>query len=176
MMRDDGPVVVVVMGVSGVGKTTVGRTLAAETGWPFYDADDFHAPAMVAKMRRGEPLNDGDRQPWLARLGTFIAETLAAGDSAVLACSALRAAYRDALRRGDDRVRFVYLQAAPEVVRRRLLARRGHYMNPTLLESQYAALEEPADAFVVDARQTPEAIAAAVLSTLPARPPTEGGA
>lgn len=152
------------MGVSGVGKTTVGELLAARQGWPFYDADDFHPPANVEKMRGGLPLNDGDRQPWLEALNAFIQQEAQAGHSLVLACSALKDAYRVTLCRGAADVRFVYLSAAPGVVRARIEARTGHFMNPGLLESQYATLEAPDEAIVVDAAQPPEAIVDDVLA------------
>jgi gluconokinase len=155
-------VIVVVMGVTGSGKTTVGRLLAAALGAEFIDADDHHPPANVAKMRAGTPLTDADREPWLERLNALLRERTARGASVVLACSALKAAYRDALLRELPDARLVYLRGSRELIGARLAARRGHYMNPALLDSQFAALEEPADAIVADAAGTPEAIAAAV--------------
>ena len=143
------PTVVVVMGVAGAGKTTVGRALADAAGWRFHDADDFHAPESIAHMRAGLPLDDARRAPWLAELRTLIATTLRAGESAVLACSALRHAYRDALvPRGDDvatggMVRFVHLRVSPGVLATRLGTRTGHFAPPALLASQLATLEEP---------------------------------
>lgn len=149
--------VLVVMGVAGAGKTTVGHALAARLDVPFHDADDHHDAASVARMRAGHPLTDADRAPWLARLNALIARTLARGDSAVLACSALRRRYRDALvPEGVPRgaVRFVYLRVPRRALEERLTARTDHYMPPTLLDSQLATLEEPAageDALVVEA-------------------------
>ena len=138
--------VVVVMGVAGSGKTTVGSALAVARGWRFVDADDVHAPASVAKMARGEALTDADRAPWLARLRALIVDALAQNTPLVLACSALKAAYREALVDGDGaRTRVVHLAATPALLRHRLEARPGHYMKATMLEGQLATLEAPAD-------------------------------
>ena len=140
------PTVVVVMGVAGAGKTTVGRALADSLGWRFMDADDFHAPESVVRMRAGLPLDDAMRAPWLAELRAVIARTLEGGESAVLACSALRHSYRDALvppAAPADAVRFVHLRASPATLAARLGARAGHFAPPALLESQLATLEEP---------------------------------
>ena len=143
--------IVVLMGVSGSGKTVVGQALAAELGWPFFDGDDFHPPANVAKMAAGTPLDDADRWPWLDRLASEMAAVNAKGGNAVLACSALRQAYRDRLCRAGA-VRFVHLEGDSETIAARLAARSHRYMPPTLLESQFATLEAPADAIVVDVR------------------------
>jgi len=140
-----------VMGVSGCGKTTIGRALADAMAWPFLDADDFHPEANVAKMRAGTPLTDDDRWPWLDRLAAEMAAVNARGASAVLGCSALRQAYRDRLARAGG-VRIVYLKGDRATIEPRLAARAGHYMPPSLLTSQFAALEEPADVIVVDIR------------------------
>jgi gluconokinase len=145
--------VVVLMGVCGCGKTTVGRALAAAMGWPFLDADDFHPEANVAKMRAGIALTDDDRWPWLDRLAAEMSAINARGAHAVLACSALRQAYRDRLARGGD-VRFVHLKGDRATLVARLTARPGHYMPASLLDSQLATLEEPADAPVVDIRRS----------------------
>ena len=146
--------IVVVMGVSGSGKTVVGQALAAALGWPFIEGDDYHPPANVAKMAAGTPLNDADRGPWLDRLAAEMAAILDRGGHAVLACSALRQSYRDRLARaartpGD--VRFVHLKSDYATIAARLAARRHRYMPASLLASQFATLEEPADAMVVDA-------------------------
>ena len=133
-------VVVVVMGVTGVGKTTIGRLVAEDYGWAFLDADDFHPPANVAKMRSGVPLTDADREPWLTALRAEIDARLARSESAVLACSALKQSYRDRLH-ANDAVCFVYLRGDAALIHARLLARSGHYMDPGLLASQFAALE-----------------------------------
>ena len=157
------PVVIVVMGVTGAGKTTIGSLLAAELGWPFHDADDFHSPENVEWMRGGRPLSDAQREPWLAALVAKIRETLEAGDSAVLACSALRDDYRDRLRHAADgltgQVRFVFLKIPLEEARRRLKNRVGHFMPPTLVDSQFQTLEEPLTGLVVDGMQTPAQLA-----------------
>lgn len=157
--------IVVVMGVAGSGKTTVGALLAERLGCGFSDADSFHPAANVEKMRAGIALVDEDRWPWLVALRAGIDGWIAAGESHVVACSALRRAYRDILSPRDDVV-FVYLKGSPAVIARRLSARRGHYMNPALLGSQFATLEEPTDALIVDADGTPAAIVDEVLSRL----------
>ena len=138
-----GPTVIVVMGVAGSGKTTV---------WRFVDADDHHAAASIAKMARGEPLDEAERWPWLDRLRAIIDGALAREDGLVLACSALKASYRARLAGGDvgGRVRFVYLAGTPELLRARLAQRPGHFMKPGMLDSQLATLEVPADAVTVD--------------------------
>jgi gluconokinase len=145
-------VILVVMGVCGCGKSTIGEALAASLGWPFYDADEFHPPANVAKMAAGQPLDDNDRWPWLDRIADELRQVLARGGHAVLACSALKEAYRERLRRAGD-VRFVYLRGDEPTIAARLAARTHKYMPPSLLPSQLATLEEPADAFVVDIRE-----------------------
>lgn len=138
--------VVVLMGVSGSGKTTVGRALAQRLGCPFYDADDFHPSANVAKMAAGTPLNDDDRRPWLARLQQLLAAHLAAGETAVLACSALKQSYREQLRAGNAALRFIYLHGDMNTIRRRLQARENHYMAAEMLPGQFDTLEEPSPA------------------------------
>ena len=153
--------IVLLMGVSGAGKTTVGTVLAAQLGWEFADADDYHPAANVEKMRHGIPLTDADREPWLESLRSLIVAWIAAGKSGVLACSALKQAYRDRLMVGAS-VRVVYLKADRELLRERLLLRRGHYMKEGMLESQIATLEEPADAIVLDARSSVEEIVRAI--------------
>ena len=157
--------VVVLMGVCGCGKTTVGRALAADLGWPFLDADDFHPEANVAKMRAGIALTDDNRWPWLDRLAAEMATINARGAHAVLACSALRQAYRDRLARGGD-VRFVHLKGDRATLAPRIKARTGHYMPESLLDSQLGTLEEPADALVVDVRLTIAEQVAAIRSQL----------
>ncbi|MGT2462629.1 gluconokinase [Sinomonas atrocyanea] len=137
-----GPGLWVVMGVSGAGKTTAGQALAAHLGVPFGDADDLHPAANVAKMQSGVALDDADRAPWLAAVGTWLAERR---DGAVMSCSALRRAYRDTLREYAWPVRFLHLAGSAEVVRARVEAREGHYMPASLVESQYAALEPLGD-------------------------------
>lgn len=161
--------IVVVMGVTGAGKTTVGRLLATSLGAEFVDADDHHPPENVAKMRAGTPLTDTDRQPWLERLNALLRERAARGASVALACSALKAAYRATLLAGLPAARVVFLRGSREVIAARLAARRGHYMNPALLESQFAALEAPQEAIVVDVGDPPAAIVAAIGRALEGR-------
>lgn len=154
------------MGVTGCGKTTVGALLAEECGWAFYDADDFHPAANVAKMKSGAPLDDADRWPWLARLNALLRDSERAGQSLVLACSALKQVYRDRLTRGCAAARFVLLDAEPELIRARLAARRGHYMNPLLLDSQFAILERPPDALRLGAAGSPAELARSIRERL----------
>jgi len=141
--------VILLMGVTGSGKTTVGRALAESLRWQFIDADDFHPPSNVAKMRAGIPLDDADRSPWLAALRTHIVGWLSSEANVVLACSALKQAYRDEVVVSPD-VRLVYLRGSSQLITARLRERHGHYMDPNLLSSQFATLEEPRDALVVD--------------------------
>jgi carbohydrate kinase (thermoresistant glucokinase family) len=142
-------VILVVMGVSGCGKTEVGRALGEALGWPFLDGDDFHPPANVEKMRSGTPLTDDDRWPWLDRLVAEMRAAVARDGHAILGCSALKQAYRDRLAQAGD-VRFVHLAGDRAVIAERLARRTHRYMPATLLDSQYATLEPPADALVVD--------------------------
>ena len=147
--------VIIIMGVAGSGKTTVGQALARRLQIPFYDGDDFHPPPNVDKMRRGQPLTDDDRWPWLDHLHTLIADHLARGEPAVLACSALKRTYRQRLRGACTDVYLVYLRGDLALMQRRLAVRQGHYMPAALLPSQFATLEEPtaAEAVIVDADQ-----------------------
>jgi gluconokinase len=135
-------VIVILFGVSGAGKTTVGELLAQELGWRFVEADDFHPSANIEKMRSGRPLSDEDRWPWLERLREEIQRLIAAGENAVLACSALKRVYRDRLRVSDE-VQFVLLRGDYPLIENQLRSRRGHFMDPALLQSQFDALEEP---------------------------------
>jgi gluconokinase len=158
--------VLIVMGPTGCGKTTVGRLLAARLAGPFIDADDFHPPANVAKMRRGMALDDQDRRPWLEALRAEIDKWLAAGETGVLACSALKQSYRDLLGVDQNTVRTVYLAGSFALLRQRLAARRGHYMHPDLLRSQLDTLEPPSGGIVVAIDAAPEAIAAQIVNQL----------
>lgn len=134
--------VVIIWGVSGAGKTTVGKLLALQLGWKFIEADDYHSAANIDKMQRGVPLSDEDRQPWLEKLRNVIKESLDQNENAVLACSALKKKYRDELR-VTDQVKFVFLRGTREQIAKQLRHRRGHFFNSDLLASQFADLEEP---------------------------------
>jgi gluconokinase len=149
--------IVVLMGVAGSGKTLIGRRLAEAEGWPFFDADDFHTEENKEKMRRGEGLTDADRKPWLDALSAKIDGLRGAGRSAVFACSALKQSYRDRLQAGPD-VRFVHLTGSFEVIQQRLAAREGHYAGPSLLRSQFDALEAPSGVPAVDVGPSPEEV------------------
>ena len=153
--------IVVVMGVTGAGKTTVGNLLARQLGWESADADSFHSPANVEKIRRGIPLDDADRAPWLAALRQAIEGWVAAHKNVVLACSALKKSYRDELSVSDE-VKFVYLKGSYDLIYQRLRGRHGHFASAKILASQFADLEEPDDAFTVDIDQSPEQIVAAI--------------
>lgn len=150
--------IVIVFGVSGAGKTTIGKLLAYNLGWQFYEADDFHSRANIDKMRNGLPLTDEDRGPWLERLREQISRSLAAKENAVIACSALKRAYRERLRVGNH-VKFVFLRGDYTLVKKQLRQRSGHFMNPALLKSQFSDLEEPGsgeDALTIELGRTPE--------------------
>jgi gluconokinase len=152
---NDNNLMLVLMGVCGCGKNTIGELLRDEMQWPFYDGDDYHPPANVEKMRRGEPLNDEDRYPWLEILAQQATGWLEQGDS-LLASSALKQRYRDIIRAQRPQVRFVYLKGSYELISARLAARQHRYMPATLLDSQFEALEEPQDAWIIDIAGTPE--------------------
>lgn len=163
-----GPSTIVLMGVCGCGKTAVGRLLAARIGGSFEDADDFHTDAAREKMRSGTPLTDDDRWPWYSRLRARVLEKRAAGRPYVLACSALKRAYRDRLRDGDGRDQFVFihLDGSFELIRDRMSRRQGHYMPLSLLESQFAILERSDDIVPVSIEGTPAEIAETVAGML----------
>jgi gluconokinase len=158
--------IVILMGVSGVGKTTIGELLSGKLGWPLFDADEFHSPASIEKMRNGIALEDADRWPWLDRMNAMLRDHERRGENVLLACSALKQVYRDRLAKGTVELRWIYLKGRFELIRERLEARKGHYMKAGLLESQFAALEEPGDAMNIDIDGTPDAIAASILQRL----------
>ncbi len=150
--------IIVLMGVSGSGKTTVGSLLAARLGWKFYDADDFHTPANIAKMRSGVPLTEDDRVPWLAALHAKIDQQLADGQPGVFACSALTRFDRAQLLGKDPGIEVIYLHGDFDLIYRRMQARHGHFFPPEMLASQFRTLQEPDDVFAVSVDQPPEAI------------------
>jgi gluconokinase len=155
--------VIVLMGVSGSGKTTIGRALAKSLRWGFSDADDFHSAANVEKMKNGIPLTDEDREPWLRSIKAAIEQWNRDEPGHVLACSALKGRYREILGRDDPEVKFVYLQGSFDLISQRLKERKGHFFNPALLRSQFEALESPKDALVVDISKDPQEVVSAIL-------------
>lgn len=160
------PTILVLMGVAGSGKTTIGQKLATQLGWPFRDADAFHPPANIAKMATGIALNDDDRLPWLRSIRDYIDECVAAGQSAVVTCSALRESYRVILTVGRPEVRLVFLAGNFNVILGRLAHRKGHFMKADMLESQFATLETPQNALTIDVAQSPDAIVAEIRTSL----------
>lgn len=154
----------IVMGVSGCGKTTVGKLLAERLNWDFYDADDYHPPANIAKMASGIPLTDDDRAPWLAKLHDLISTCLRDNRPGVLACSALKERYRQILLANNDAARIVYLKGSFELIQARMVARAGHYMKPAMLKSQFDALEEPSNALVIDIAHPVGAIVSEIIA------------
>lgn len=163
----------IIMGVSGCGKTTIGRALAKTVNGCFVEGDDFHPATNVKKMRDGIPLQDTDRREWLIRLRDAIERRCARGRVCFVACSALKKAYRDFLRRAKVEVGFVFLTGSPGLIRQRLERRKGHYMPPKLLQSQIATLEPPRDAVVADITPPPEEITRLLLAKLGLTPQTE---
>jgi len=161
--------VVVVMGVSSSGKTTIAKRLAGTLGWQFQDGDDLHPPENVAKMKGGTSLTDEDRWPWLRRIAERIDEWRAAGQGGVVTCSALKRAYRDVILGGRPGTRLIYLKGSRELIKARMAARKGHFMPIELLDNQFTVLEEPAAderPIVIDVSATPEAIVAEIVAKL----------
>lgn len=156
----------IIMGVSGTGKSTIGRLLSDRTGWAFYDADDFHPQANIDKMNIGIPLNDSDRLPWLAELKQLIRNTLNSQHNAILACSALKSKYRQILSHNHSEVVFIYLRGDYDCIQTRIHQRTGHFMNPDLLQSQFDTLEEPQDAVIIDVSFSPEIIVEQILEQI----------
>lgn len=167
--------IVVVMGVTGTGKSTIAQALVKRTGWAFAEGDDYHSAANVAKMKAGVPLNDADREPWLAALHDVLLGWQTKGQSGVMTCSALKETYRVTLSEGMDAAtfRFVLLEVPKQVLIERLQHRPGHFMNPALLDSQLATLEVPADAIRVDANRAPELTVDAILNQLDVTVPAD---
>jgi gluconokinase len=153
--------VIILMGVTGAGKTTIGKLLAQQLDWQFLDGDEFHPLANVEKMRQGIPLTDADRQPWLNALRQVIAEAIASRTNLVLACSALKREYRERLLIGPE-IKLVYLKGSRELITARLQDRHGHFATASILAGQFADLEEPSDALVINISGSPEEIVSAI--------------
>jgi len=156
------PALILLMGVAGSGKTTIGRLLARDLGWPYHEADDFHSEANKSKMGRGIPLDDTDRAPWLAAIRTAMEASVAANKPAVFTCSALKQQYRHVLLEGLPQAALVFLTGDRELLLARLQARSEHYMKPAMLDSQLATLEPPAGALTLDISQPPESLVAEI--------------
>jgi gluconokinase len=167
------PKVIVLMGVSGSGKTTVGEKLAEELSWDFYDGDEFHPEANIEKMSHGIPLTDADRWPWLDRLNQLILECLAEGRPAVLACSALKQSYRERLLKNVTRTALVYLRGDFDLIYERMQQRQGHYMEAGMLQGQFDALEEPSSGLTLDIDTEPDKIVAEIIRGLGSRHPSK---
>lgn len=168
--RQTSPVVIVVMGVAGSGKTAIGEQLCQHLNFQFADADDFHSPTNIAKMKSGEPLTDADRAPWLARLSELIEHWINIERHTVLACSALKQSYRNILQQdktNPNAIQFVYLKGTYELFLNRLQSRAGHYMKADMLISQFETLEEPDTAIVIDASLTIDEVVAKIIAALP---------
>ncbi len=167
--------ILIVAGVSGSGKTTMGAMLAGRLGWPFADADDFHPAANIEKMRAGIPLTDEDRWPWLRAIAAWMDERIAAGESAVLGCSALKRSYRDVLLGGRPQARMIFLDVDPEELARRLAARHGHFFSEKLLGSQLAAVDPPQpDEHVISVAETDQPASTVELIIAALRPGRKG--
>jgi gluconokinase len=158
-------VIAITMGTTGAGKTTIGTMLATQLNWQFADADTFHPPANIEKMSRGTPLTDADRAPWLEAMRKAIIEWIAVGKNVVLACSALKRAYRDELRTSPE-VKIIYLNGTYALFAERIRHRHGHFAGEAILAGQFADLEEPTDAITIDAAQSPEQIVAEIRKRL----------
>lgn len=159
MLARQTQMIILLMGVAGSGKTTIGKLLAQQLRWSFRDADEFHLPSNIAKMGAGIPLDDADRAPWLAAIRKHIDQCVAGGVNAVFTCSALKEKYRAVLLCDASDVRLVHLAGSFNLINERMTARQGHFMKPEMLRSQFDALEMPADAIVVDVAKSPDAVA-----------------
>jgi gluconokinase len=160
--------IIVIMGVAGSGKSTLGQLLAAELRWKFLDGDSLHPPRNLEKMAHGIPLTDDDRAPWLTSIHAWISDSFQRAEDLVVACSALKQRYRDTLERGVA-ITWVYLKGSHELIRERLRHREHHFMKAQMLASQFADLEEPADAIVVEVAVEPSVAVRQIVSALPAR-------
>jgi gluconokinase len=160
------PLVVVLMGVSGSGKTTIGTMLARELGWEFHDGDELHPETNRRKMHAGIPLTDEDRRPWLVAIHDLIARCISDGARAIVACSALKQSYRDMIVVDPTTVRLVFLNAPRTLIAERLRKRTGHFFDPALLGSQFDTLEEPSDAIEIDASPAPKEVCRAIRTRL----------
>jgi gluconokinase len=160
------PVIVLLMGVAGAGKTTVGLAMAEAMGWDFRDADSFHSEENIAKMSVGQPLDDYDRAPWLAAIATHIKKTLGRGENGVVSCSALKESYRQTILANNKNVVLFHLHGSLEIIRQRIEARKNHFMKPAMLDSQLAALEPPRDAHLLDVADSTQASVAKIRARL----------
>jgi len=165
------PTALILMGVSGCGKTSVGVRLSEVLGWPFFDGDDFHPGENVQKMSQGIPLTDNDRYSWLATLHDLIESHLQSGKSILLGCSALKHRYRNQLAEGNRGIVFVYLKGDFDLILARMSARQGHYMEAGMLRSQFDSLEEPSEAVIIDINKSLEQIVAEILGHLTSNGP-----
>lgn len=158
--------IIIVMGVSGSGKTTIGKLLAKELGWLFYEGDDFHPASNIEKMKRGIPLTDEDREPWLGTIQRLVEQLIRERKQAVIACSALKESYRKKIKDDHQDVRFVYLKGDAALIASRMRRRHGHFMPPDLLATQFATLEEPEDAISADVSLPPQKIVRTIQKSL----------
>jgi gluconokinase len=158
--------VIIIMGVEGTGKTTIGKMLAQKLGWKFYDADDYHPKRNIEKMRSGLPLNDEDRWPWLKEVRKLIDSSLNRNESSIIACSALKSSYRQYLKQQNEKIIFVYLKGNKNTISKRLASREGHFAGTELLESQLQTLEEPEGVITCDISREPEVISDYIIEKL----------
>jgi gluconokinase len=158
--------VIIIMGVEGSGKTTIGKMLAEKLGWKFYDADDYHPNGNIEKMRSGVPLNDDDRWPWLKEVRKLINSSMNLNEPSIIACSALKRSYREYLKQQKEKITFVYLKGDKNTISKRLASRKGHFAGTLLLESQLKTLEEPEGVITADIAKQPDVIADYIIEKL----------